>query len=920
MADSKTTAGRKRPPSVVAVTTTTLTPTTTTATTPSTSTNTTNKKYQSQRTALQEMGFEMHDISTALDTTSGDLDAAMAILLGEPVNGGATRILPPMKLVVTGKTTTSVKVAQNKIIDMREIHNKFMAVYKVQKCKEKGNHDKRLCFGFHTAGDRRRNPFDVLVPYICTECATPPTETTNCPDGDGCLKSHNMLERMFHPELFKISMCQRGPNGSLCERGNLCAFAHSDEDMRLPLSHTMGKQTPPSPALSPMAMPTNATGLNKETTTFLADGSKSMDNNRISKHGYGDDKLSGMNEVLPPAVVGGVHGTKTVTSWAHAVASSSQPPATSIANTNTTVSNPNNDMGNSAADGIGGRSRRRGPSGPLSNLSLETDGPGSGPGSNISVPAPSSVSLLRSASNESNGVVKPYYPSESIFGDVGGMDLRASQENSPFGMVNSVSPTSPVQSGLANYVPGMLPSSSPERNNMNVNNNGVASSPSGLRRRGPPIDFLDLSSSSMNNNKLAVGGGMAITIPGTPGVGGPAGQGILNQSTSMAELSEKFQQVTQMQQLYLSQMNNLQNELGVKSRECVDLKRLKLESDETNEAIIQSIRAELLATQQLLRQREQDILNTQEMLDGALTQSNSRLPELHSTRAKLNVVESDYEKSRIQNMELDRSRSLLIAEVDSLRSQLGGGPLGLQLQQTSAALAQSNRDRDDLADIVTKMTQQQQQQQQHRVPQQPPPSGSGYLNQQQPNSNVSSFSGLASGIDSGNGGNGLSTRSVTATKPGGNNVFMNSGGGSNNTGGVGGFGRDNAMDHGNNNNNNSYHHQPNGNNNNNNNNNNNTMNSNSFSGGQGQGLGGNVMHSTGMMMHQQQQQQQQQPLSHHQQQQQQQQTMIPCALSGCNQPGLYMCACQNVRYCSDTCQKSHWHTHMPDCTSIRKWP
>ena len=578
MADSKT-AGRKRPPhasaaAAVVATTTSTTAATSTTTAPSTGANATNKKYQSQRTALQEMGFEMHDISTALDTTSGDLDAAMAILLGEPVNGGATRTLPPMKLVVTGKTTTSVKVVPNKIVDMREVHNKFMAVYKVQKCKEKGNHDKRLCFGFHTAGDRRRNPFDVLVPYICTECATPPTETTNCPDGDGCLKSHNMLERMFHPELFKISMCQRGPNGSLCERGNLCAFAHSDEDMRLPLSHTMGKQTlPPSPALSPMATTTNAVGTNKETTTFLADGSKSMDNNRTSKHGYGDDKLSGMNEALPPAVIG-VNGTgKPVTSWANAVAasssSSSQPPA-SVANT--TVSNPSNDTGTSA-DGTG-RSRRRGPSGPLSNLSLEADGPGPGPGPGPnSLPVPSSVSLLRSTSNETNGGVgKPYYPSESVFGDVTGMDLRASHDNSSFGMANSISPSSPGQGGLANYAPGILPSS-PERNNSNNNGvNVVTSSPSGLRRRGPPIDFLDLSASAMNNSNLA-GGGMAIAIPGTPGATGPPGPGI-GPSTSMAELSEKFQQVTQMQQLYLSQMNNLQNELGVKSRECADLKRL----------------------------------------------------------------------------------------------------------------------------------------------------------------------------------------------------------------------------------------------------------------------------------------------------------------------------------------------------------
>lgn len=131
-----------------------------------------------------------------------------------------------------------------------------MATYKVTKCKDKANHDKRMCFYWHTKGDRRRNPFDVL--YTCTECPNS-SETVNCESGDACLKAHNMLERMFHPDLFKISMCQRGPNGSHCERGNLCAFAHSEEDHRVPTAHVPAKPTlashlPAPPAvLSPAA-------------------------------------------------------------------------------------------------------------------------------------------------------------------------------------------------------------------------------------------------------------------------------------------------------------------------------------------------------------------------------------------------------------------------------------------------------------------------------------------------------------------------------------------------------------------------------------------------------------------------------------------------------------------------------------------
>jgi hypothetical protein len=140
-----------------------------------------------------------------------------------------------MKIV--GKQPQVQKLSSSKP-DIKDVHNKFMATYKIHKCKDKSNHDKRMCVFWHTKNDRRRNPFEVL--YTCTECPNS-SETQNCESGDTCLKAHNMLERMFHPELFKISMCQRGPNGSLCERGNLCAFAHSEEDHRVPMSHSTTK-------------------------------------------------------------------------------------------------------------------------------------------------------------------------------------------------------------------------------------------------------------------------------------------------------------------------------------------------------------------------------------------------------------------------------------------------------------------------------------------------------------------------------------------------------------------------------------------------------------------------------------------------------------------------------------------------------
>jgi hypothetical protein len=190
------------------------------------------------------MGFDVASITKALESTSGNLEASTAVLLGEPSNSSLSVALdsstskppPPMKVVGKQQAQSTKTIAQKP--DIKEVHNKFMATYKIQKCKDKSNHDKRMCIYWHTKNDRRRNPFEI--PYTCTECPNS-TEPNVCDVGDACLKAHNMLERMFHPELFKISMCQRGPNGSHCERGNLCAFAHSDEDHRIPLSHTLSK-------------------------------------------------------------------------------------------------------------------------------------------------------------------------------------------------------------------------------------------------------------------------------------------------------------------------------------------------------------------------------------------------------------------------------------------------------------------------------------------------------------------------------------------------------------------------------------------------------------------------------------------------------------------------------------------------------
>ena len=124
--------------------------------------------------------------------------------------------------------------------------------FKITRCKDKSNHDKRMCVYYHSKADRRRDPY--YVRYSPSECPDY-TEYTNCKDGDSCVRSHNMLERMFHPDLFKISMCQK-PHS--CERGQLCAFAHSEDDHRAapPSTANLAYTKNASDDVPPAPMPT----------------------------------------------------------------------------------------------------------------------------------------------------------------------------------------------------------------------------------------------------------------------------------------------------------------------------------------------------------------------------------------------------------------------------------------------------------------------------------------------------------------------------------------------------------------------------------------------------------------------------------------------------------------------------------------
>ena len=175
-----------------------------------------NYMFSVERQRLIDMGFDEESVRKALAKTDGDLEAATIILLGEGENAvnsygkyqGLEDDFLPSKGIVVQKKIVLTKRAD----EIKEQHNKFMGMYKIQKCREKANHDRRMCVYYHGKGDRRRNPFEL--PYTSLECPNS-SETSVCPDGDKCLKAHTMLERMFHPDLYKISMCQKGSTGSV---------------------------------------------------------------------------------------------------------------------------------------------------------------------------------------------------------------------------------------------------------------------------------------------------------------------------------------------------------------------------------------------------------------------------------------------------------------------------------------------------------------------------------------------------------------------------------------------------------------------------------------------------------------------------------------------------------------------------------
>ena len=109
------------------------------------------------------------------------------------------------------------------------------------------------CSFYHSLEERRRSPFvlDHLA-YLPQYCTT----MYSCPNGDQCNYFHNKFEMMFHPGIYKTSMCEEN-----CTRGYYCPFAHSEKELRkqerLTLYHMTNEPSKSflPPQLSPFMTP-----------------------------------------------------------------------------------------------------------------------------------------------------------------------------------------------------------------------------------------------------------------------------------------------------------------------------------------------------------------------------------------------------------------------------------------------------------------------------------------------------------------------------------------------------------------------------------------------------------------------------------------------------------------------------------------
>ncbi|CAG9323076.1 unnamed protein product [Blepharisma stoltei] len=94
-----------------------------------------------------------------------------------------------------------------------------LITYKTIPCKI-GSACTGLCPRYHYQGEKRRSPSEYnYIPELCCKVG-------NCQLGDRCIKAHNIIEILYHPQVYLTFDCPYPRLSNGCYLGQYCNFTH----------------------------------------------------------------------------------------------------------------------------------------------------------------------------------------------------------------------------------------------------------------------------------------------------------------------------------------------------------------------------------------------------------------------------------------------------------------------------------------------------------------------------------------------------------------------------------------------------------------------------------------------------------------------------------------------------------------------
>merc|ERR1719461_157718 len=135
---------------------------------------------------------------------------------------------------VTTTTTTSSAAKAQKAATPKKGYDFYMYQYKTRPCTKSRCRAAVFCAGFHHQGERRRNPQRHKYSYEPCKYVKEGhrwKDASRCPKGEACDKSHTLLEQMYHPAIYKTSLCTNFPKNQ-CSWGDFCTHAHGEVRQR----------------------------------------------------------------------------------------------------------------------------------------------------------------------------------------------------------------------------------------------------------------------------------------------------------------------------------------------------------------------------------------------------------------------------------------------------------------------------------------------------------------------------------------------------------------------------------------------------------------------------------------------------------------------------------------------------------------